>query len=149
MAGRLLMHGKTASMRATERDSGIPHAAMSTDEGGDLDFTSFMDGMVDDVKGYVKAQKRYFTLQATEKVSTLMGKAIEQTAIVVLMGIGVLFLNVALAFFLGDLLASRPLGFVIVAGLYLMLLGGFLLWWRNGARDHFVLGRINDLNDDN
>ncbi|MBK9176349.1 MAG: phage holin family protein [Flavobacteriales bacterium] len=133
----------------TESSNGTPSHASATAEGGHLDFSSFMDGLVGDMQGYAKAQRRYLTLHATEKASTLMGKAVEHTAIVVVLGMALLFLNVALAFYLGDLLASRPLGFVLVAGIYLLLLGAFLLWWKNGARDRFVLDRINDLNDDN
>lgn len=136
-------------MRATENSNGIPIPDQDTDEGVELDFNNFMDGFVDDVKGYVHAQKHYLTFQVTEKASTLMGKAVEHVVLFGVLGMSLLFVNVALAFYLGDLLASRPLGFVIVAGFYLLLLGAFLFWWKNGARDRFVLDRINDLNDDN
>lgn len=149
MAGRLPCRHKRVSMRATENSNGIPVTDRETEEGGDLDFNTFMDGCVDDVKGYVHAQKHYLTLQVTEKASTLMGKAVEHVVLFGVLGMSLLFLNVALSFYLGDLLSSRPLGFVIVAGFYLLLLGAFLLWWKNGARDRFVLDRINDLNDDN
>ncbi len=149
MADRLPWTTKRVSMRATENNNGIHPPDMDTEEGGELDFSTFMDGFVDDVKGYVHAQKHYLTLHATEKASTLMGKAVEHIVLFVVLGMTLLFLNVALAFYLGDLLSSRPLGFVIVAGFYLLLLGAFLLWWKNGARDRFVLDRINDLNDDN
>ena len=149
MADRLPRTTKRVSMRATENNNGIHPADMGTEEGGELDFSTFMDGFVGDVKGYVHAQKHYLTLHATEKASTLMGKAVEHIVLFVVLGMTLLFLNVALAFYLGDLLSSRPLGFVIVAGFYLLLLGAFLLWWKNGARDRFVLDRINDLNDDN
>ena len=136
-------------MRATENNNGTPTAERATDEGGELDFSTFMDGFVDDVKGYVRAQKHYLTLHVTEKVSTLLGQVVQQVVLFVVLGMALLFLNIALAFYLGDLLSSRPLGFVIVAGFYLLLLGAFLLWWKNGARDRFVLDRINDLTDDN
>lgn len=136
-------------MHATENNNGVPITDRDTDEGGELDFNTFMDGFVDDVKGYVHAQKHYLTLHATEKASVLMGKAVQHIVLFVVLALALLFLNVALAFYLGDLLVSRPLGFVIVAGFYLLLLGAFLLWWKKGARDRFVLDRINELNDDN
>ena len=136
-------------MRTSPNNTTAPPAQHDTDEGGELDFSTFMDGFVTDVKGYVEAQKHYLTLHVTEKAGTLMGKAVQQVVLFVVLGMALLFLNIALAFYLGDLLASRPLGFVIVAGFYLLLLGAFLLWWKNGARDRFVLDRINDLNDDN
>ena len=149
MADRLPWTTKRVSMRAAENNNGIHPADRDTEEGGELDFSTFMDGFVDDVKGYVDAQKHYLTLHATEKASTLMGKAVEHIVLFVVLGMTLLFLNVALAFYLGDLLSSRPLGFVIVAGFYLLLLGAFLFWWKNGARDRFILDRINDLNNDN
>lgn len=122
-------------------------AERDTDEGGQLDFSSFMQRFADDVKGYVHAQRRYLTLHLTEKLSMLMSKVLQQVMLFVTLGMALLFLNIALALYLGDLLASRPLGFVLVAGFYLLLLGMFSLWWSNGGKDRFVLDRINDLND--
>ena len=136
-------------MSATENHNGQAAAASGTDEGSRTDFSVFMDGFVLDVKGYLNAQKHYLTLHATEKASTLMSKVLEQAVVFGMLAIALVFLNLALAFFLGDLLASRSLGFVIVAGIYVLFMAAFLLWWRNGARDRFVLDRINELNDDN
>lgn len=129
--------------------NGAPITASDRDreEGGPLDFSTFMDGTADDVKGYIKAQKEYLTLHLTEKASALMGKAVQSAVGISIAAMVLLFLNLALAFYVGDLLRSRPLGFVIVAGTYLLLLGIFQLWWSNGGRDRFVLDRINDLND--
>jgi vacuolar-type H+-ATPase subunit I/STV1 len=136
-------------MHATDSSNGIPPPVAATEERAPLNFSSFMDGLVNDMKGYARAQKEYVVLHATEKASTLMGKVVEQLAIMSIVGMALLFMSIALAFYVGDLLASRPLGFVLVAGLYLLLLAGFLVWWRNGGRDRFVIDRINDLNDDN
>ncbi len=136
-------------MRTSKNAAKTTRTDRDDDEGQDLDFSTFMDGFVDDVQGYVHAQKQYLTLHVTEKASMLMGKAVQHTVLFVALGMALLFFNIALAFYLGDLLSSRPLGFVIVAGFYLLLLGAFLLWWKHGARDRFVLDRINDLNDDN
>ncbi|MBK8500111.1 MAG: phage holin family protein [Flavobacteriales bacterium] len=136
-------------MRATENENGNPVSNQETDEGGELDFSTFMDSLVDDVKGYAHAQKQYLTLHVSEKVGTLMGKAVGTCVVYGVLGVSLLFFSVALAFYLGDLLSSVPLGFVIVAGFHLLLLGVFMLWWKQGARDRFIVGRINDLNDDN
>jgi hypothetical protein len=58
------------------------------------------------------------------------------------------FLNVALALYLGELLGSYPLGFLLTALLVIALVGLFHLWWANGGRDGYLLARINDMNDD-
>lgn len=119
-----------------------------TPENGELDFGTFMNTFTDDVKGYVEAQKRVLFMQATDKASTLMAKTVQHVVLFVMLGITLLFLNIALALYLGDLLTSRPLGFVLVSGFYLLLLAVFFLWWNGGAKDRFILGRINDLSND-
>ena len=131
-------------------DNNPPLAAEEelTEEGGPLDFSSFMKRFAEDIKGYVRAQREYLALHITEKVGTVMGKIVQQVVLFVTVGMALLFLNIALALYLGDLVASRPLGFVFVAAIYLLLLAGFSIWWSNGGRDRFVLDRINDFNSD-
>jgi len=107
-----------------------------------------MNGLVVDAKGYLLAEKEHLTLQATEKAAVLLSRVVRHTAMLVMLAATLLFLNLALALYLGELLGSLPLGFVIVAGSYLLLLGGFLLWWSQGGRDRFVIDRINDLDRD-
>jgi Putative Actinobacterial Holin-X, holin superfamily III len=149
MAGRLPYSAKADLMREKENNADAPPVNNNTEDGGRLDFSAFMEAFVSDLKGYVSAQKQFLVLHLSEKASRAMGKALEHTVIFAVLGMSLLFMNVALALYLGNLLSSAPLGFLIVAGFYLLLLSAFLLWWRNGARDRFILDRINDLNDDN
>lgn len=111
------------------------------------DFSDFMNGLVVDAKGYILAEKEHLTLQATGKAAFLLSKVVRHTAVMVMLAATLLFLNLALALYLGELLGSLPLGFVIVAGSYLLLLGGSMLWWSHGGRDRFVIDRINDLDN--
>ncbi len=122
-------------------------AELATREGGELDFSSFLNGTASDVKGYVAAQKRYLELHFSERAGVLFGRLLANVVLSAAVGFALLFLNVALALYLGEVLGSAPLGFVIVATLYLLLLGVFRLWWTNGGRDGFVLDRINDFTD--
>ncbi len=135
-------------MRTEDDAHGTPVTGQNAEQGPDLDFSEFMDGLVVDVKAYVRAERDHFTLHATEKAAVLMGHALRQVVLFILLGTVLVFLSIALALYLGDLLASRPLGFVIVAGIYVVLLGAFQLWWSQGGSDRFVLDRINDLNSD-
>ncbi len=138
------------------------HSFMRTEENGtrdrtsahipgrdqDLDFSDFMEGLVVDTKAYVRAEVDHLKLHAIEKASLLMSMVIRKTMVVILLGTSLLFLNIARAIYLGDQLDSRPLGYVIVAGTYLLLLGAFQLWWSQGGRDRFLIDRINDLSND-
>ena len=122
-------------------------AEPGTREGGELDFSTFLTGTAQDVKGYVTAQKRYLELHFSERAGVLFSRLLANVVLCVAVGFALLFLNVALALYLGEVLKSAPLGFVLVAALYLLLLGAFRLWWTNGGRDGFVLDRINDFTD--
>lgn len=119
----------------------------ATQEGGELDFSTFLAGAANDLKGYVDAQKRYLQLSWSERLGLLMGRLVANVAVIAAIGLALLFLNIALALYLGELLESLPLGFVLVAAGYLLLLGVFHLWWTSGARERFTLDRINDLID--
>ncbi len=123
------------------------NAETATREGGELDFSTFLSGSANDVKGYVGAQKRYLELHFSERAGILLSRLIANVVLSVAVGFALLFLNLALALYLGEMLGSAPLGFVLVAALYLLLLVIFRLWWTNGGRDRFVLDRINDLTD--
>lgn len=121
-----------------------------TQEGGELDFSSFLKGSASEVSGYVSAQKRYLQLHLSERAGMLLSRLLANVVLAVAMGFVLLFLNIALALYLGEVTRSMPLGFVLVAALYLVLFGIFQLWWKNGGRDGFLLDRINDFidNDD-
>lgn len=128
-------------------DDATSHTQYATQEGGELDFSTFLAGTANDLKGYLDAQKRYLQLSWSERLGVLMGRLVANLAVLAATGLALLFLNIALALYLGELLGSIPLGFVLVAAGYLLLLGVFHLWWTSGARERFTLDRINDLID--
>ena len=124
-----------------------PTANASEHDKEPLDFSTFVDGFVVDIKGYVNAQRHYMMLQASHKLAVLLAKAVQQMAVLSGYAIAALFSSVSLALYLGELLSSYPLGFLITAALALLLAGVFHLWWSNGGRERFILARINDMND--
>lgn len=113
----------------------------------DLDFSTFANGFVADLQRYADAQKRYLVLHASDKASVLLAKLLRSIVAVVTLAFSLLFLNIALALYLGTVLGSTSLGFCCVAVFYLLLLVCFLVFWRNGGRDRFILDRINDFTD--
>lgn len=135
-------------MRTEENGSQDRTSVRLPAEQQDLDFSDFMEGLVIDTKAYVRAERDHLTLRGIEKASLFMVLIFRNGVFMILFGTAILFLNVALAIYLGDQLDSRPWGYVIVAGTYLLLLGAFQLWWSKGGRDRFLLNRINDLSND-
>ncbi|MCC6400354.1 MAG: hypothetical protein IT227_06295 [Flavobacteriales bacterium] len=113
----------------------------------ELDISTFANGFVDDLRGYARAEKRYLMLHFSERTGTLMAKGWSATVVIACAAFTLLFLNTALAWALGEVLGSMPSGFALVAGLYALALGVFMLVWRSGARERFIINRINDLLD--
>lgn len=146
MAVELVM-GEPNMPSMTNAEENGNEARLATQEGGELDFSTFLTGTANDLKGYVNAQKRYLQLSWSERLGVLLGRLVANLAVLAATGFAMLFLNIALALYLGELLKSLPLGFVLVAAGYLLLLGVFHLWWTSGARERFTLDRINDLID--
>ena len=106
-----------------------------------------MDGFAHDIKGWVRTEKRYMMMHGSEKAGIMMGKTLHTAVVFIACILILLFLCIGLGFYLGEVLGSRALGFVLVGALYLVLLGIYQLWWSSGARDRFILGRINELTD--
>lgn len=133
-------------MPATRQHWEETERPFDTEEGGRHDFSTFLQGLAGDLKGFVEAQQRLTVMHITEKSSVFMSKLAASMVMYTALGMTLLFLNLALAMFLGDLLDSAPLGFAGVAGIYLVLFGLFRLWWTQGGRDRFIIDRINDMN---
>lgn len=75
-----------------------------------------------DIKLYIEKRLELVMLNAGEYISGWMAASVQRTAGVLLLLGGVCFLLVALAIYLGDLLGSESLGYVLVS-LPLLLFG--------------------------
>lgn len=118
-----------------------------TEEGERLDFSTFLDVAINDVKSLVRSQKDLIVMEAAEKAATLSAKLIQSVVMAFAAVFVLLFLNIALALYLGELLNSTPLGFVCAAALYALIALAFNLYWKSAGRDRFLIERINDFTD--
>jgi hypothetical protein len=114
----------------------------------EVDFSGFMSGLVDDTRSYLDAQRQFLVLSASHKAAVLLSKAVHRTALLAGTAAALLFLGVSLALYLGELLGSYPLGFLLTGVLALLLVLLFNMWWSSGGRDRYILARINDMNND-
>ncbi|GAO28747.1 phage holin family protein [Geofilum rubicundum] len=83
------------------------------------DFESYVDKRVDLLKLHLVEELSRFTASFTVKLGVLY-----------LLFFALMFISLASAFFLGDILDSDGLGFVIVAGVYLIFVLIFILMRR-------------------
>lgn len=133
---------RTAERQRTEQFGG------TNGQEEEATISTFLEGFAADLRGYATTQRDLMLLKVTHKLAMLTGKAVHSAAVLGGIGMAFLFLNVALALYLGELLASYPLGFLLTAALTMALVGLFHLWWTNGGRDSYLLARINDMNND-
>lgn len=93
-----------------------------------------IDTLFLELKKYLEFQKEYVKLSAAEKLTVMLSAVVVTGVLLVLCSIVLLFLTLALAYFLGDAVGSLPLGFSLVALLVVLLAGMFY-----ANRNRFVI----------
>jgi hypothetical protein len=85
-------------------------------------YTENIKDIILELKNYLNLQKKYLAIDAAEKI-TIFFSAVAIAAICILLGgIILLFFTFALAFWIGDLLNSPPLGFLSMAIIIALIL---------------------------
>ena len=77
----------------------------------------------EDISTYVELRLELLKLNTYERVAKTMAVFSYGIVLILLAFFTILFLFLALGFFLGDLLGIMALGFVLVVGMYLLLFG--------------------------
>lgn len=83
----------------------------------DLKQPDIFDELKDDATGWVKARIDLLRLELTERFATVVASLVSGGFVLVLVFFLLLFLMLALGFWLGDLWHSIPLGMLAVAGI--------------------------------
>ena len=85
-------------------------------------------GLKNDISTYVETRLELMKLNTYERVAKTMAVFSYGIVLVLLAFFAILFLFLALGFFLGEILNSVALGFLLVVGMYLLLLGLILVF---------------------
>lgn len=91
----------------------------------------------EDISTYVQLKYKLLKLNATERVAKLIAILSHGVILILLLFFTILFLFLALGFFLGDYLGCTALGFLVVGGIYLVLVVAFL-WGRHKIRKKII-----------
>ncbi len=102
----------------------------------------------DDVKEYVNLRITLMRLNVTEKISGALAKFISAGAVILLAVLFFVFASIGLAYWLGTVLENTALGFVSVAGFYLILAIIIHLWSGKGLKPSLTNMFINDFSND-
>lgn len=90
------------------------------------DVTDRLKQLPHDIRAIVETRIQLWALEMGEQISSFSGKAIVSLIILFIVGMGILFLMLALAMFLGDVLRNPAGGFVIVA--VMLFVFAFFCW---------------------
>jgi hypothetical protein len=112
------------------------------------DFSEFMDSMAKEAKGYMTAQKEFYTFVASEKAAKASAGMLNGLVMGLAVASILVFLSLSAAIWIGRLLGDMALGFLSMAGVYLLLGLIFLIIWRSGYRDRYILGMFNSIYHD-
>jgi len=85
------------------------------------DHAKMIESLLEDVAGYGKTSFELAKLQAFDKASDIVSTLIPHTVVFLLLAVFMLFLNLGLAFWLGDILGNTFFGFFAVAGFYFIV----------------------------
>lgn len=77
--------------------------------------------ITNELKEYIEARIDLMVLNIGEQLTKFVGDSIQKLVGYLIIGSGLLFGLIALAFYLGDLLNSEALGFLSVSGILLLL----------------------------
>ena len=73
------------------------------------------------IRAYINTKIRLLTLLITEKLASALPTIFSYVVMIFLFLIAFLFISVASALYVGELLGNRSLGFLIIAGVYILL----------------------------
>ncbi|MFA7081246.1 MAG: hypothetical protein WC135_01420 [Bacteroidales bacterium] len=104
--------------------------------------SSAFDSLLERVTKYGKTNYKIIKLKLIDKVSDILSSLIPLFFILVLLGSFLLFFNIGIAFWLGDILGKVFYGFLVVGGFYGLLSLIFYLfmnkWIKRIFYDYFV-----------
>ncbi|BDD00357.1 phage holin family protein [Persicobacter psychrovividus] len=90
-----------------------------------------IESLVHNLTSFVETRVELAKLQVGEQAAYIISKALIFIALIAILSLFFLFATIALGYFLNALLDSRYLGFVIIAGTYLLF--GVILIWKQKA----------------
>lgn len=85
------------------------------------DAEKIFTGLKEDISAYAGLKLRFFKLTAIERTARFLAVLSHGVILTALAFFALLFLFIALGFYVGGLLGSISLGFLIVGGVYLLL----------------------------
>lgn len=111
------------------------------------DRINFIEPLVERAEEYGKTSLELLKLKAVDKTAELTSTFISRGVVVLVLSIFIVFMNIGLALWLGDLLGKAYFGFICVAGFY-GIIGSVLYffmhnWIKKRVSNSIILQLLN------
>lgn len=113
--------------------------------------SEIIDEIYENSTSYVRSQTKSAKLEIYERITNVISSGISAGIVITLLMLTLFFVNFGLAYWIGDLIESRSLGYVIVGGFYLIALILYLLLRNRMAPNivkNAVLKKVSKTHDD-
>jgi hypothetical protein len=85
------------------------------------DKAKLLEGLLSSATDYSKTTLELVKLKALDKTSDVVSSVVPHSIVLIFISSFILFLNLGIAFWLGDILGKLFYGFLIISGFYLLL----------------------------
>ena len=113
--------------------------------------SELIDEIYENSNSFVRSHTKSAKLEIYERITNVISSGISAGIIITLAMLALFFVNFGLAYWIGDLIESRSLGYVIVGGFYLIALIFYLLLRNRVAQNivkNSVLKKVSKTHDD-
>lgn len=110
-----------------------------------------IDQIYENSNSFVRSHTKSAKLEIYERITNVISSGISAGIVITLTMLTLFFVNFGLAYWIGDLIESRSLGYVIVGGFYLVALIMYLLLRNRVAQNivkNSVLKKVSKTHDD-
>lgn len=110
-----------------------------------------IDEIYENSNSFVRSHTKSAKLEIYERITNVISSGISAGIVITLTMLALFFVNFGLAYWIGDLIESRSLGYVIVGGFYLIALVFYLLLRNRVAQNivkNSVLKKVSKSHDD-
>ncbi len=85
------------------------------------DNTTFLESLLERASEYGKTSLELAKLKTLDKTTDIVSSLVPQSVVIILIASFMLFLNLGIALWLGDILGKTFYGFFVVAGFYILV----------------------------
>lgn len=107
------------------------------------DIGTWLEDIANDAKAYADSTRDHYVLLASERIARATVGVFERFVAVITLSMAVLLISIAGSLWIGSLTGNPALGFLCMAGFYVLVWLLFRLFWDRSGRERFIVSIVN------